>query len=267
VTLDGRVALVTGASRGIGADIAKYLARAGASVAVTARSEVGRDPRLPGTVHSVADEINGGGGQAAGIRVDMRDVDGIFAGVERAIDEFGRLDIIVNNAAVQVPGTIETVEPRHLELMWDVDLRGPLMMIRAALPHLRAAGAGHIINISSRAGVFPGPGPYDRTPGDQPGSARGSFYAMVKAGLERFTQALAMELQSANISVNALSPQGRINTPGSMYWTHRETPIEELPFETADKMGKSAVWICEQPPQEYTGHILFDEELCREQGL
>ena len=89
MTLDGRVALVTGASRGIGADIAKYLARAGASVAVTARSEVERDPRLPGTVHSVADEIKAGGGQAVGIRVDMRDDEGIFAGVERAVDEFG----------------------------------------------------------------------------------------------------------------------------------------------------------------------------------
>ena len=139
---------------------------------MTARSEAKREPRLPGTVHSVADDIKAGGGQATGIRVDMRDVDGIFAGVERAVAEFGRLDIIVNNAAVQVPGTIETVEPRHLELMWGVDLRGPLMMIGAALPHLRAAGTGHIINISSRAGVFPGPGPYDRLPGDQPGEPR-----------------------------------------------------------------------------------------------
>ena len=90
---------------------------------------------------------------------------------------------------------------------------------------------------------------------------------MVKAGLERLTQALAMELESTNISVNALSPQGRINTAGSMYWTHRGTPIDELPLETADMTGKSAVWICAQPPREYTGQILFDEELCREQGL
>ncbi|MDP6605396.1 MAG: SDR family oxidoreductase, partial [Dehalococcoidia bacterium] len=154
----------------------------------------------------------------------------------------------------------------HLNLMWEVDLLGPLLLIRAAVPHMRTAGAGHIINISSRAAVFPGPGPYERRE-EQPGSARGSFYAMVKAGLERFSQALAVELFESNIAVNALSPEGRINTPGSMYWTHRDTAPEDLPIEVAEQMGKSAVWICEQPPAEYNGHIDFDEALCREQGL
>jgi NAD(P)-dependent dehydrogenase (short-subunit alcohol dehydrogenase family) len=267
MSLEGRVALVTGASRGIGADIAKHLARAGASVAVAARTEEQSDPRLPGTIHSVASEIEEAGGRAIGVRVNMGDAETIEAGVARTVDELGGLDIVVNNAAVQVPGTIETVEPRHLNLMWNVDLLGPLMLIRHALPHLREAGRGHIINVSSRAGVFPGPGPYNRDPSTQPGGARGSFYAMVKAGLERFTQALAIELESSDISVNALSPEGRIDTPGSMYWTNRDTPIDELEFEAADLMGKAAVWMCEQPPREFTGHIRFDEELCAEQGL
>ncbi len=265
--LEGRVALVTGASRGIGADIAKYLARAGASVAVCARTEVTTDERLPGTVHSVAEEITNGGGAAIGLRANMREIDEIEAAVASTVDRFGGLDIIVNNAAVQVPGTIETVELRHLNMMWEVDLLGPLMLFRAAVPHMRTAGHGHILNISSRAGVFPGPGPYRRGEDKQPGGARGSFYAMVKAGLERFTQALAIELGDANISVNALSPQGRINTPGSMYWTHRDTDPADLPFEEATMMGMAAVWICEQPPAEYSGHIDFDEEFCREHGL
>jgi NAD(P)-dependent dehydrogenase (short-subunit alcohol dehydrogenase family) len=265
--LEGRVALVTGASRGIGADIAKYLARAGASVAVCARTEVTTDERLPGTVHSVAEEITNGGGAAIGLRANMREIDEIEAAVASTVDRFGGLDIIVNNAAVQVPGTIETVELRHLNMMWEVDLLGPLMLIRAAVPHMRTAGHGHILHISSRAGVVPGPGPYRRGEDKQPGGARGSFYAMVKAGLERFTQALAIELGDANISVNALSPQGRINTPGSMYWTHRDTDPADLPFEEATMMGMAAVWICEQPPAEYSGHIDFDEEFCREHGL
>jgi len=267
MSLEGRVALVTGASRGIGADIAKYLARAGASVAVAARTEEQSDPRLPGTIHSVAREIEEAGGRAIGVRVNMANVEEIEAGVARTVEELGGLDIIVNNAAVQVPGTIESVEPRHLDLMWNVDLLGPLMLMRFALPHLRAAGRGHIINISSRAGVFPGPGPYNRDRPQQPGGVRGSFYAMVKAGLERFTQALAIELEPADISVNALSPEGRIDTPGSMYWTNRDTPVDELQFEEAALMGKAAVWICEQPPAEFTGHIRFDEELCAERGL
>ncbi|MQA00782.1 MAG: SDR family NAD(P)-dependent oxidoreductase [Dehalococcoidia bacterium] len=264
--LEGRVALVTGASRGIGADIARYLGRAGAAVAVTARSEVEGDPRLPGTVHSVADEIRAAGGRAIGVRLNMREHDQIPVAVARTVEEFGRLDIVVNNAAVQVPGTIESVDPRHLSLMWEVDLLGPLLLIREALPHLRAAGGGHLINISSRAASSPGPGPYQRR---APAGAivRGSFYAMLKAGLERYTQALAAELEDASIAVNALSPMGRINTPGSMFWTNRDTPLDDLEFQVAHEMGMAAVWICEQQPPGYTGHIDFDEELCAREGL
>lgn len=265
MSLEGRVALVTGASRGIGADIAKYLGRAGAAVTVTARTEVERDPRLPGTVHSVAEEIRAEGGRAIGVAVNMREPDHIVNAVARTVEEFGGLDIVVNNAAVQVPGTIETVEPRHLTMMWEIDLLGPLLLIREALPHMRSAGRGHIINISSRAGVFPGPGPYRRGPRE--GIVRGSFYAMVKAGLERYTQALAIEVEDANIAVNALSPQGRINTPGSMYWTNRDAPVDRLEFEVAHQMGLAAVWMCEQPASAYTGHIDFDEDLCAREGL
>ena len=266
MTLEGRIALVTGASRGVGADIAKHLARAGAAVAVCARTEEVQNVRLPGTIHSVAKEITDAGGRAIGIRLDMRDAQSIEAVVNRVVQEFGGLDIVVNNAVVQIPGTIDDLEPRHLELIWGVDLRGPVMLMHHALPHMRAMGVGHIINVSSRAAVFPGPGPYGiaRT---QQGIVRGAFYAMVKAGLERVSQAIAQDVEADNISVNVLSPQGAIDTPGHLYFTQRDVPVEELPFEEADKMGKTAVWICEQPPKQFTGNILFDEDLCRERGL
>lgn len=259
--LTGKVALVTGASRGIGEYIAKELAAAGATVAVTARSEEVTDPRLPGTIHSVAAAIRAAGGKATGIRIDMRDPDSITAGVKRTVEEFGRIDIVVNNAAILVPGSIESIQPRHIELIWQVDLRGPILMMREAIPHIRAAGGGQIINVSSRAGVFPGPGPY---PEGQGGG--GPFYGMIKAGLERLSQSLAMDLQRDKIAVNVLSPQGRIRTPGNVFAQNsRENP--NLDFEPADKMGKAARWICEQEPPSFTGNILFDEELCREKGL
>ncbi len=259
MTLEGKVALVTGASRGIGADIARYLGRAGASVAVAARSETVADPRLPGTIHSVAAEIEAAGSKALAVRMDVRDPASIAEGVARTAEHFGRLDIVVNNAALLVPGTIESIKDRHIDLLWEVDLRGPIFVIRHAIPHLRAAGGGQIINISSRAAVFPGPGPYQNP------RKGGTFYGLLKAALERMTQGLAMELQEDGIAVNSLSPEGVIRTPGNRFGqTSVESPDAE--FEEATLMGKAAVWMCEQS-RTYTGHIVFDTELCREQGL
>ena len=259
MTLAGKVALVTGASRGIGEDVAKYLARAGASVVVAARTEEVKDARLPGTIHSVAAAIEAEGGKALALRMDMREPESIAEGVKKAVDTFGRLDIIVNNAAILVPGTIETIQVRHIELIWQVDLRGPLILMREAIPHMREAGGGHIINVSSAAGIFPGPGPYENP------RKGGAFYGMVKSGLERFSQGLAMELQEDAIAVNVLSPQGRIKTPGNLF-AENDPKNPSLEFEAADFMGKGVVWICEQPAS-YTGHILFDEDLCKAQGL
>ena len=257
--LQGKVALVTGASRGIGADVALELGRAGCAVAVCARTEEVKDKRLPGTIHSVAQAIRDAGGKAEGIFMDMREPESIAAGVAKTIETFGRLDIVVNNAAILVPGTLETIQPRHIDLIWQVDLRGPLLLMREAVPHLRKNGEGHIINVSSRAGVFPGPGPY---PESRKG---GAFYGMIKAGLERFSQGLAMELQDDHIAVNVLSPQGRINTPGNAFATNdRENP--NLDFEPAIAMAKGTRWICEQGTH-FTGHILFDEDLAREKNL
>ena len=269
-SLTGRVALVTGASRGIGADVAKYLARAGAAVAICARTEEQQNERLPGTIHSVTSEIVESGGRAVAIRLDMRDLDSIETAVDHTVEELGGLDIVVNNAAAQMPGTIDDFASRHLELLWGVNLRGPVMLMHHALPHMRAKGEGHIINVSSGRAIFPGPGPYPQepaTPTIDRGIVRGSFYGMLKAGLERFSQDVARLVQGDNISVNVLSPRGGINTPGLLYFTRRDTPVDELPFEAADELGKAAVWICEQPPQQFTGNILFDQDLCREQGL
>jgi len=253
MSLDGKVAIVTGASRGIGADIARSLAKGGAHVIVAARTEEVSDPRLPGTIHEVAQGIRQAGGQATALRMDMRDPESIYAGVQQTVDQFGRLDIIVNNAAVLVPGDIETVQDRHMDLMWQIDLRGPLILCKAAAPHMKRQGSGHIINISSGVAKFPGPGPYTEP------AMGGMFYGMVKAGLERFTQSLAQDLQPYGITANVLSLAYMIKTPGNVFAQNdREHP--NLNFESAEWMGRAARWICEQPPT-FTGHIVFDDEI------
>ena len=260
MSLEGQVALVTGASRGIGEYIAKHLAKAGAKVVVAARTEEVQDKRLPGTIHSVVDEIKAAGGDAVAYRMDVRDLENIKAGIDFAAEHFGKLTILVNNAAILVPGDIKTVQDRHVELMWGIDLRGPVMGCKYAVPHMVAAGGGQIINISSGVAEFPGPGPYTENRGG------GLFYGMVKAGLERFSQGLAMDLQADKISVNVLSPQGRIKTPGNV-WAQNDPQNPNLEFEPSDHMGEAAVWICEQQPPSYTGNIVKDEDLLRSKGL
>ena len=156
--LDGRKALVTGSSRGIGADIARGLAAHGAAVAVAARSdEASPDPRLPGTIRTVAEEIRQAGGHAVPVRLDVRDPESIVRAIDVTASELGGLDILINNAAVLVPGTLETVQDRHIDLIWQLDLRGPVLLAKYAVEHMKESG-GDIINISSGAADFPGPG-------------------------------------------------------------------------------------------------------------
>jgi NAD(P)-dependent dehydrogenase (short-subunit alcohol dehydrogenase family) len=263
MSLDGQVALVAGASRGIGADIAKYLAAAGAHVAVAARTVEQKDPRLPGTIHSVVQEITDAGGRAFPVVINMRDPESIASAVQQVVNHAGRLDILINNAAIFVPGTLETVQERHINLSIEVNFRSYILAMREAVPRLRATGGGHIINISSRGAIPLGPGPYTE---DQQNRAGDIFYGAEKIGLEHFSQRQAAMLQKDNISVNVLSPDVSVRTPGNKYAANdRDNP--DLNFEVADDMGQAAVWICEQPAQEYTGNILFDKLLLQEQGI
>ncbi|MCC7365578.1 MAG: SDR family oxidoreductase [Dehalococcoidia bacterium] len=261
MSLDGQVALVAGASRGIGADIAKHLAKAGAKVGVAARTEEATDPRLPGTIHSVVQEIRDAGGTAIPVVLNMRDPESIEAAVQTVVNEWGRLDILVNNAAIFVPGDLYAVQPRHINLAWEVNVRGYILTMKAAVPHMKAAGGGRIINLSSRGAIFPGPGPYEEAP-----PPVDIFYGPEKSFIEHFSQSQGRLLQKDGISVNVLAPQGGVKTPGLMFFQNDpQNPIQE--FETADNMGKAAVWICEQPPTTLNGSILYDGDVVAEHGL
>ncbi|HJM89343.1 MAG TPA: SDR family NAD(P)-dependent oxidoreductase [Dehalococcoidia bacterium] len=262
MSLDGKVALVAGASRGIGADIAKYLGQAGAKVGVAARTEEQKDKRLPGTIHSVAQEITDAGGDAVAVVLNLRDPESINGAVQKMIDEWGRIDILVNNAAIFVPGEIDTVQDRHIDLSFTINLVAPIQTIKAAIPHMKANGGGHIVNISSRGAIFPGPGPYDMS--KRPGGD--IFYGGQKAAIERFSQGQAWQLQDDKIAMNVLSPEGRIKTPGNLF-AGNDPDNPTLEFESADAMGKATVWICEQEPQQFTGNILYDQAVCDENGL
>ena len=262
MTLDGKVAIVAGASRGIGADIARSLAAAGAKVAVAARTEQQQDPRLPGTIHSVTADIEGAGGTAMPVVLNMRDPESIAGCAQSVADAWGRLDILVNNAAIFIPGTIESAQERHINLSVGVNFIGYILMMRAVVPHMREAGGGHIINISSRGAISPGPGPYD----DSVRKGADLLYGPIKAGLEHFSQQQAVELQDDHISVNVLSPDGGYRTPGLIF-AGNDPENPDLDFEVAEPMGKASIWICEQDPAQLTGAVLYDRAVCEEHGL
>src|SRR4029453_10860988 len=259
--LADKVAIVGGASRGIGKDIALAFAAEGARVIVVARSEVEPDPRLPGTIHQTVQEITAAGGQAIAVKADISDEEQVNAMTQRTLDTFGRIDILVNNAAVLVPRGILDLPTRHLDLHYRVNIKGPILCIRAVLPTMLQQGQGWIINISSNAAIFPGPGPYTDV---QP--VRAFMFAATKAALERLTQGLAVEYQAQGVSANVLSPVGRVRTPGNVFGMTPPSGTPE-PFEKAEAMGKAAVFIASQPPQSFTGHILFDEEMVRQHQL
>lgn len=259
--LAGKVAIVTGSSRGIGKDIAVAFAEEGADVVVAARSETEPDPRLPGTIHETAREVETLGRRALAVKTDVTNEEEVAALVQQTIETFGRVDILVNNAAVLVPRGILDLPTRHFDLHYRVNLKGPILCIRAVLPTMVQQGQGWIINISSVAAKFPGPGPYSDVP-----STRALMYAATKAALERLSQALAVEYQAQGISVNVLSPVGRVRTPGNVFGMTPPGGTPE-PFEKAEAMGKAAVFIVSQPPRSYTGNIVFDADVVRDHQL
>ena len=261
--LQDKVAMVAGASRGIGADVAKYLAAAGAKVAVAARTEEVSDARLPGTIHSVSDEIKAAGGAALPVVMNLRDAESITGAIDKVLAEWNRIDILINNAAIFIPGGLEDARERHIDLSIAVNLLGPIVAMRAVVPHMKASGGGHIINVSSRGSIPPGTGPYSE---EQRANLGDLLYGPEKSALEHFSQRQAMAFQGDNIAVNVLSPTGRVKTPGNIFFANDpENP--DLDFETADDMGKATVWICEQSAGDYTGNIVYDADLVKEHSL
>jgi NAD(P)-dependent dehydrogenase (short-subunit alcohol dehydrogenase family) len=219
--LDGRVAIVTGASRGIGKGLALGLAREGAAVVCAARSVVTRPGDLPGTIGETAGAIRAAGGRALPMRCDVGRPDNLRALVERAIQEYGRIDVLINNAMAPTRGSFAQTT---LE-MWDesmtTNVRSLFLLCKLVVPHMAVQGGGSIINISS------GGADHEATARMPAGFAT---YAVAKAAMERLTTALAPELIEDRVTINALRP-GAVKTELAVHelgqdhdWTGWATP-------------------------------------------
>ncbi len=251
--LNGKVAIVTGSSRGIGKAIAIGFAKEGAKVVVAARTETDSE-KSPGTIYKTADEIQVLGGSALPIKCDVTDEQNVNDVVQKALSEFGQVDILVNNAGVAFPYPIVETPLKRWELVLKVNLIGAFICSKAVLPKMIEQGSGSIINISSLAAD-------ERVLGTVP---TGVAYAVAKAGLDRFTWGLAEEVGRYNIAVNALKPAGVVNTEGMRLW---QPGADKSKWESPEKMVKCAIFLAGQDAKGVTGAIATDEELCIWHGL
>jgi citronellol/citronellal dehydrogenase len=254
--LDGKVAIVTGASRGIGAEIARRFAREGAAVAVAARTtETGTSP-LPGTITETVEQIRAAGGTAAAVRADLSKPEDRERLIAEASQQLGAPDILVSNAAVTYFTRVEDFTARRFQLMFDVQVEGPFHLAQLVIPGMRAKGRGWILNISSAAARHPAMPPTGWA------TRGGTVYGMCKAALERFSTGLAAELYADDIAVNALSPTKVVPTPGTLF--HHLTSEDDPNNEPPSVMAEAALRLCSAEPKALTGRIAYSQELLAE---
>ena len=243
-----KVALVTGASRGIGRSIALALADAGADVVCTARSTEASPSKLPGTIEDTAREVEARGRRGLAIPANVAREEEVEAMARRTLEEFGRLDILVNNAGISAPGRLLDLPVKRWDLVMNVNLRGPYLCLRAFLPTMIEQGSGCIINVSSLAAHTDG--------------MWGLAYSVSKAALERLTVGLAAEVASHNIAVNALKIERLVSSEGFVYLNPE---ADHSAWEKPEAVGEAALWLITRDPS-FTGRVVTLEEIERQRA-
>lgn len=243
--LAGKVAIVTGGSRGIGRAVCHGLARAGARVVVASRTEeegaagAEFERYAAGNIHETVAAIGRGGGEALAVKCDVSDAGEIRALVQTTLNHYRRIDVVVSNAGIDCESPVVDLDPELLDRCLAVNVRAPLLLCKYALPAMLAQGSGSIIGITS-------------------GSARGYRegrvgYSMSKAALERMFLSLAEEVRPGNIAVNLLSP-GRVDT-----WMNRRGDwpgTAHIPMVAPDLVRPAAVWLAGQSAETFTGQVV-----------
>ena len=256
--LKGKVALVTGASRGIGEAIAARLAMEGAKVVVSARTAEDGESRLSGTLGETVERIRKAGGEATFVKADLAQAVERERLIEEAEAVYGPIDILINNAAITYFTPMIDFTEKRFKLMMEVQVYAPFHLAQLVLPSMKARKSGWIVNISSPAGLHPKQ-PYMRA------GRGGTVYGMCKAALERFTTGLASEVHDDGIAVNVVSP-GLVDTPGVAVHglINEATKSRVQPIEF---IAEAVYQLASGDPKTMTGRIDYAEPLLKELGL
>lgn len=248
----GKVAIVTGASRGIGKAIAIGLGREGAQVVVAARASDSNPLKLPGTVDETARLVEAAGGRALALPADLTKDEETERVTKQTLSAFGRVDILVNNAAIDFPMPVLELPLKRFDLIMALDLRAPYLLTRHVLPSMLEHRWGYVLNVSSFAAIrqFPGQLPY----------------GMAKAALERFTMGLAVEMEGKGITVNCLRVDVPIASEGFVL-NFGGRPMDRSRWERTEVAAEAALWMLKRDPATFNGVSIGISGLREQYGI
>lgn len=257
--LENKVVIVTGASRGIGKETAVLCAAEGAKVVCAARTMEEGGHKLEGSLKTTVAEIEKAGGTALAVPVDLSDEESCLQLVKTAREQFGPVNVLVNNAAVTYFIPVKDMPTKKWDRSWAVGPRAVFILSREVLPDMIEQRGGAIVNVSSGAAIGPGRGPY------QPTGRGGSKYGAQKAAIERFTQGLAEEVFQDGISVTCVSPSQVVPTPGTVYH-NLVTGMDDPRGEHPDVMARAILLLATEPLDKITGRVTYSQEILKEFG-
>ena len=261
--LDGKVAIVTGASRGIGAEISRLFAAEGARVVCVARTLKKGDHILEGSLQMTCAQIRESGGEATAIAANISLPEDCERLVEETKAAYGPADVLVNNAALTYFIPIKDYPLNRWMRTWAVNIHAPFLLSQLVLPDMIDNKSGSIVNISSSSAIGPGRGPYDEKSKEDIGV---TCYGAEKAALERFTQGLALEVFEYGVSVTCLSPSVVVPTPGTLY--HKlVNSMDDPRGEHPELMAKATLLLATEPQEKITGRVTYTQEILKEYGM
>lgn len=249
---NGKTVFITGASRGIGKAIALKLAKDGANIVVAAKS-VEENPKLGGTIFSAAAEIEAAGGKALAVACDIRDENQIIEAVNKAVAQFGGIDILINNASAISLTTTEATESKRFDLMHDINVRGTFLVTKHCIPHLKKGSNPHILNLSPPINMDP------KWLGNH------VAYTMSKYNMSMMAIGFAEELKPFRIAANALWPRTTIATAAVMNLLGGQMLINMS--RTPEIIADAAYAILKRPSSTCTGNLYLDEDVLAEEGV
>jgi citronellol/citronellal dehydrogenase len=252
MSFKNKTVFITGGSRGIGKAMALRLAKEGANIAIAAKTTEPH-PKLEGTIYTAAEEIEKLGVKSLPLQCDIRFEHQIEAAVNKTVESFGGIDILINNASAISLTPTEQTEPKRFDLMMDIEIRGTFFMCKSCIPHLKKSDNAHILNLSPPINLSP------------KWLAQHLVYTIAKYGMSMIVSGLAEELKPHKIAANALWPRTTIATAAVQNLLGGDFLVQMS--RTPEIVAEAAYHILKQPSSECTGNFFIDEEVLKKEGI